>query len=159
MCKIKVYSSYYNLRHLYTCTSFALHWVKIQYLSTSYRWFFSLKIYNIIKVLQLKFDVRFKKTMHGWRFDNNQCTTTVQGKLSILMKGWLTFEFVTFCICIYYSMYEVFLWQWVASPSDPLVETLYLHLKKDPVLLQNVYTLARVHAQNVNVFREMNPDS
>lgn len=59
MCKIKVYSSYYNLRHVYTCTSFALHWVKIQYLSSSYRWFFSLKIYNIIKVLQLKFDVRF----------------------------------------------------------------------------------------------------
>lgn len=56
-------------------------------------------------------------------------------------------------------MYEVFLWQWVASPSYPLVETLYLHLKKNPVLLQNVYTLARVHAQNVNVFREMIPDS
>lgn len=100
MCKIKVYSRYYNLRHLYTCTSFALHWVKIQYLSTSDRWFFSFKIYNITKVLQLKFDVRFKKTMHGWKFNNNQCTATVQGKLSILMKGWLTFEFVTLCICI-----------------------------------------------------------
>lgn len=75
------------------------------------------------------------------------------------MKGWLTFEFVTLCICIYYSMYEVFLWQWVASPSDALVETLYLHLMKNPVLLQNVYTLARMHAQNVNVFREMIPDS
>lgn len=25
MCKIKVYSSYYNFRHLYTCTSFAMH--------------------------------------------------------------------------------------------------------------------------------------
>lgn len=55
-------------------------------------------------------------------------------------------------------MYEVFLWQWVASPSDALVASLYLHLKK-VVLLQNVYTLARVHAQNVNVFREMIPDS
>lgn len=75
------------------------------------------------------------------------------------MKGWLTLELVTLSICIYYSMYEVFLWQWVASPSDALVETLYLHLMKNPVLLQNVYTLARVHAQNVNVFREMIPDS
>lgn len=75
------------------------------------------------------------------------------------MKGWLTFEFVTLNICIYYSMYEVFLWQWVASQSDALVASLYLHLKKDPVLLQNVYTLTRVHAQNVNVFREMIPDS
>lgn len=56
-------------------------------------------------------------------------------------------------------MYEVFLWQWVASPSDALVTTSYLHLKKDPVLLQNVYTLAHVHAQKINVFREMIPDS
>lgn len=144
MCKIKVYSRYYNLRHLYTCTSFALHRVKLQYLSTSYRWFFSLKIYNIIKVLQLKFDVRFKKTMHGWRFNNNQCTATVQGKLSILMKGWLTFEFVTLCICIYYSMYEVFLWQWVASQSDALVASLYLHLKKDFVLLHSRVCMHRM---------------
>lgn len=75
------------------------------------------------------------------------------------MKGWLTFEFVTLNICIYYSMYEVFLWQWVASQSDALVASLYLHLKKDPVLLQNVYTLTLVQAQNVNVFREMIPDS
>lgn len=29
------------------------------YLQVNYRWFFSFKIYNIIKVLQLKFDVRF----------------------------------------------------------------------------------------------------
>lgn len=56
-------------------------------------------------------------------------------------------------------MYEVFLWQWVASQSDALVASLYLHLKKDPVLLQNVYTLTLVQAQNVNVFREMIPDS
>lgn len=75
------------------------------------------------------------------------------------MKGWLTFEFDTLCICIYYSMYEVFLWQWVASQSDALVASLYLHLKKDRVLLQNVNTLARVHAHNVNVFREMIPGS
>lgn len=95
MCKIKVYSRYYNLRHLYTCTSFALHWVKIQYLSTSYRWLFSFKIYNITKVLQLKFDARFKKTVHGWK-----CSFLFWWKVGLLLSSFLyvyVYVYITVC--------------------------------------------------------------
>lgn len=51
------------------------------------------------------------------------------------MEGWFIFEFVILNICIYYSMYEVFLWQWVVLLSDVFVVFLYLYLKKDFVLL------------------------
>lgn len=51
------------------------------------------------------------------------------------MKGWFIFEFVILYKCIYYSMYEVFLWQWVVLLSDVFVIILYLYLKKDFVLL------------------------
>lgn len=75
------------------------------------------------------------------------------------MKGWFIFEFVILCICIYYSMYEVFLWQWVVLLSDVFVEILYLYLMKNFVLLLNVYIFVCVYVQNVNVFREMIFDS
>lgn len=139
MCKIKVYSSYYNLRHVYTCTSFALHWVKIQYLSSSYRWFFSLKIYNIIKVLQLQFDVRFNCPRKAFYSDER-----------------LAYFWVRYFMYMYILQYVRSLPVAVGCFTKWCSRCIFIStFKERPCFI----TLTRVHAQNVNVFREMIPDS